>query len=196
MDGRAQVILNQQSAEELKMSNQKIENVTKNGQDVSKKLKETEERLYQTELCLEESKKLNKYQMEKLTNTLEHLNSTIKIAEEAFVEIQHLKHEKQQIEDESKELASTIGSVIETASNKIHQDVEELKSRHKIESEKSSMEIENLRRLIEIERDGRTGALRQAELLEEKLSSLDLKPLATTIVSYLSLCNFYLKFEI
>jgi cysteinyl-tRNA synthetase len=183
MDGRAQVILNQQSTEELKISNQKIENVKKCGQDVSEKLKETEERLYQTELCLEESKKLNKYQMEKLTNTLEHLNSTIKIAEEAFVEIQHLKHEKQQIEDESKDLASTIGSVIETASNKIHQDVEELKSRHRIESEKSSMEIENLKRLIEIEREGRTGALRQAQLLEEKLSSLDLKPLAATIVS-------------
>lgn len=183
MDGRAQIILNQQSVDELKMLTSKIENLERCGQDVNAKLAETEGKLYQTELCLEESKKLNKFQMEKLTNTLEHLKSTINIAEEAFVEIQHLKHEKQQIEDESKDLASTIGSVIETASMKIHQDVEQLKSRHKVESEKSSMEIESLKRLVEIEKEGRASASRQAELLEEKLSSLDVKPLAQTIVS-------------
>lgn len=183
MNGVAQVNLNQQSYDEMKMLTQKNELLEKSVEDLRRKLEETEGFLFQTELTLDESKKLNKYQMEKLTNTLERLQSTIKIAEEAFEEIQHLKNEKQQIEDESKDLASTIGSVIETASLKIHQEVEEMKSRHKIESEKSHIEIEGLKRLIEIEREGRSDALRQAKLLEEKLASIELEPLATTIVS-------------
>lgn len=201
MNGAAQVNLNQQSVDEMRMLTQRNEQSEKCVEESKRKLEETEGLLFQTELSLDESKKLNKYQMEKLTNTLERLQSTIEIAEEAFEEIRRLKHEKQQIEDESKELASTIGSVIETASMKINQEVEVLKSRHKIESEKSSMEIEGLKRLIEIERDGRSDAQRQMKLLEEKLSSLELEPLATTIVSvsdswHFSFTEFYEKSSI
>lgn len=182
INGAAQVNLNQQSVDEMRMLTQRNEQLEKCVDESKQKLEEAEALLYQTELSLDESKKLNKYQMVKLTDTLERLQSTIKIAEEAFAEIQLLKHEKQQIEDESKELAGTIGSVFETASMKIHQEVEELKSRHRIETEKSSNEIEGLKRLIEIEREGRNDAMRQTKLLEEKLSSIELEPLAATIV--------------
>lgn len=192
INGMTQVNLNQQSVDEMRMLTQKNEQLEQNAEETRRKHEETEALLLQTELSLDESKKLNKYQMEKLTDTLERLQSTIKIAEEAFAEIQLLKQEKQQVEDESRDLACTIGSVIETASMKIHQEVEELKSRHSIQSEKSSMEIEALKRLVEIEKEGRSDALRQTKLLEEKLSSIELEPLATTIVSF-SLLNFQPK---
>lgn len=58
----------------LTQRNEHSENLV---EELKRKLEETEGLLYQTELSLDESKKLNKYQMEKLTNTLEQLNVSI-----------------------------------------------------------------------------------------------------------------------
>jgi chromosome segregation ATPase len=151
----------------------KLEEVMNNNKSLSESLKQANIDKAEIEKCLEESTKLNKEQMEKSNESFEKLQETIKVADEAVKEIESLTRQNEIMEDECINLAQTIGSVMEKASEKIDKDVEELKAKHQKEIENSFIEIERLKSMISMEKAEKDSALKQNEILEEKLKTID-----------------------
>lgn len=131
---------------------QKIENFYQANVELSEKLKASEADKKELEKCLEDSNALNQEQMLKATESFQKLQETIKVADEAMAEIEMLMNEKRQMEDECSNLAQTIGSVMESASEKIEKDMKDLSQKHLQEMESSKIEIERLKQEVLLEK--------------------------------------------
>lgn len=131
---------------------QKIENFYRANVELSEKLKASDADKKELEKCLDDSNALNKEQMLKATESFQKLQETIKVADEAMVEIEMLMNEKRQMEDECSNLAQTIGSVMESASEKIEKDMKDLSEKHLQEIESSKIEIERLKQEVLLEK--------------------------------------------
>lgn len=123
------------------------------------------------EKLLEEMNQLNKDQMEKSSQTFDKLQESILVGEQALEEVNALLKEKQQIEEEYNNLAHTIGSVIESAAEKVDVEVANLKTNHKRDLEKSQLEIDNLKSIIELEHTKTQAAYQKTKAAEEMLNS-------------------------
>lgn len=123
----------------------------------------------ETEQCFKEAAALNKEQLEQSTTSYNNLQEVTNVADEALAEIQTLRREKAQIEEELNNLAQTIGTVIDKASSKVEYVVEELKEAHRKEKTDLNKEIE---RLNEIIREQRTLDDSKESSYEQKLVSM------------------------
>lgn len=140
---------------------------------LAEKLKTIEVDKEETEKLLMESNELNKNQMQKSQESFLKLQQTIKIAESAVAEVEQLLEEKRAMEEEHDNLARTIGSVMEKASEHVDKTIEDLKNKHKVEIEKLNNEIERLKQEVEHEKLKTTSALQQVKMLELKMNSID-----------------------
>ncbi|CAO1371900.1 unnamed protein product [Diamesa tonsa] len=120
---------------------------------------------------LEDMNQLNKEQMDKSSETFDKLQESILVAEQAMAEVNNLLTEKEQIQDEYNNLAHTIGSVIESAAEKVDIEVANLKMDHQRNMEKSLIEIDNLKMIIELEHSKTEAANQKAYAAEDKLNS-------------------------
>lgn len=139
--------------------------------ELNEKIKQLETEKSEIEQLLDESNELNKEQMRKSTESFQRMQDSIRVADEAMQEIQELLREKKLIQDEYDNLARTIGGVIEEAAEKVDNDIEELKMRHKHEMASAKIEIEHLNQTVEYERERTKSAMQQYKALEEKLNS-------------------------
>lgn len=187
-----------------KMFMQKLESYQIEIKLLTETLRKSEAEREELEQCLEESNQLNKEQMLKSAETLQKLQESIKVADEAMTEISILTNEKQQMEAECNHLAQTIGSVIENASEKVEKDVEKLKRGHEKETEHCNIEIEKLKQMILLEAAKKDSALESVERLGEKLKTMektnshlreDLKMANQAIVSYDFICLIQNKLD-
>lgn len=152
---------------------ERLESLQKSNRESIEKLKRSEAEKAEMEKCLDESSELNRLQMERSTESFTKLQEAIKVADEALAEIEVLRNEKQQIEAECNNLAQTISSVMERASDKIAKDFEDLKVKHQRDRERLSDEIERLKRAIEVEKAGKVEALQHVAESNEKLKSIE-----------------------
>lgn len=141
--------------------------------ELNEKIKQLETEKIEIEQVLEESNELNKEQMRKSTESFQRMQESIRVADEAMVEVQELLKEKQLIQDEYDNLARIIGGVIEEADERVDNEREELKMRHQHEMASAKIEIEHLNQTIEYEREKTKSAMQQYKTLEEKLNSKD-----------------------
>lgn len=136
----------------IKFLVQAAENLQKSNIELSDKLKTLESEKKELENSFEESNELNMEQMHKSTETFVKLQEAIKVADDALEEVNNLLGEKRQMEDECNNLAQTIGSVMELASERIEKDVADLKVKHLHEMENSHAEIDRLKQILECEK--------------------------------------------
>lgn len=120
---------------------------------------------------LEEMNQLNKDQLDKSSQTFDKLQESILVAEQAMAEVNSLLMEKVQIQDEYNNLAHTIGSVIESAAEKVDIEIANLKMDHQRNIEKSLIEIDNLKMIIELEHSKTEAANQKAQSAEDKLNA-------------------------
>ena len=123
------------------------------------------------EKLLEEMNQLNKEQVDKSSQTFDKLQESILVAEQAMAEVNSLLTEKEQIQEEYNNLAHTIGSVIESAAEKVDIEIANLKMEHQRNIEKSLIEINNLKMVIELEHTKTEAANQKAQAAEDKLNS-------------------------
>ncbi|CRK97348.1 CLUMA_CG010739, isoform A [Clunio marinus] len=152
----------------------KVDMMQSQNKSLSEKLKTSEDERKELEACLEDSNELNKEQMKKATESLQKLQETIKVADEAMAEIDTLMKEKHQMQEECDSLAHTIGSVMESASEKISKEIEDLKFQHLKDLDDSKAEMERLKQMLMLEKAKTEIAEQKAKTLEEKLKSLDM----------------------
>lgn len=136
---------------------EKLKNISSEKEDLAK--------------LLEDMNQLNKEQMEKSSQSFDKLQESILVAEQAMAEVNSLLLEKEQIQDEYNNLAHTIGSVIESAAEKVDIEVANLKMDHQRNMEKSLIEIDNLKMIIELEHSKTEAANQKAHAAEDKLNS-------------------------
>lgn len=141
--------------------------------ELNEKIKHLETEKSEIEQLLEESNELNKEQMRKSTESFQRMQDSIKVADDAMEEVQHLLYEKKLIQDEYDKLARTIGGVIEEAAERVDKDIEELKMKHQHEMASAKIEIEHLNQTVVYEREKTKSAMQQYKALEEKLNSQD-----------------------
>lgn len=135
-------------------------------ESLGKALQEKDE----AEQCFKEAASLNKEQLEQATTSFNKLLEVTKVADEAVVEIQTLRREKDQVEEEFHNLATTIGNVIQTASSKVENVVEELKEKHKKEKDELDKEIARLNQIIE--QQGLSDSSKESEF-HQKIASME-----------------------
>lgn len=152
---------------------ERYESIKKLKIESDEKLKRSEAEKADLEKCLDESSELNRLQMERSAESFSKLQEAIKVADEALAEIVVLGREKHQIEAECNNLAQTIGTVMERASDKISRDFEDLKEKHQRDQERFSEEIERLKQAIDVKEAEKISALQQVEALNEKLKLIE-----------------------
>lgn len=138
---------------------------------VLEKLMKVSSEKEELEKFLEEMNQLNKDQMEKSSQTFDKLQESIQVAEHAMEEVSNLVKEKEQIVEEYNNLAHTIGSVIESAAEKVDIEVANLKMDHQRHIEKTLNEIDNLKTIIQLEHTKTEAANQKAQAAEDKLNS-------------------------
>lgn len=141
--------------------------------ELNEKIKQLETEKTEIEQVLEESNELNKEQMMKSGEAFLKMQESIKVADEAMMEVQQLMNEKRLIQEEYNSLASTIGSVIEEAAEEVDKNFESLKIKHQHELATAKIEIEHLKQTVELEKEKAKSAVQHYRLLEEKLNSQD-----------------------
>jgi hypothetical protein len=171
-----------EEAKKLFLSNKEIsEKLAK----VEAENKDLHEQIQEFEKCFAESNELNREQMEKSSKLFQKLQESNAVADEAMTEVERLMIEKKQMQEECDWLSSNISSIIESASQKIDKDMDEIKSQHE-------RELEKMNQLLELEREKLKSAETSLRSLEGKLEASkkensfllkDLKTAMETIVS-------------
>lgn len=142
----------------------------KENQELSESLRKTVKERDETEQCFKEAALLNKEQLEQSTTSFDKLCEATRCLDEALVEIQTLRREKDQIDEEFNSLANTIGNVIDTASSKVENVVEDLKEKHRIEKDGLNKEIARLNQIIK--HQGLSDNSKESEF-QQKIASME-----------------------
>jgi chromosome segregation ATPase len=171
-----------EEAKKLFLSNKEIsEKLAK----VEAENKDLHEQIQEFEKCFAESNELNREQMEKSSKLFQKLQESNAVADEAMTEVERLMIEKKQMQEECDWLSTNISSIIESASQKIDKDMDEIKLQHE-------RELEKLNQLLDLEREKVKTAETSLRSLEGKLEASkkqnsfllkDLKTAMETIVS-------------